>query len=80
MAVATGSMQEPSQGWALVCHVCRRSWPEDQPMSVVAEHWNEHAGHEFQTDDGPHVAELDTPYLELVWLGPGPAPERRRLA
>lgn len=68
-------------GWALVCVVCRSGFDEATPMGEVAEHWNTHAGAEFNHRVAlvgweTITAEIDHPYLELTWLGPGPEPKR----
>lgn len=63
--------------WDLACQVCRKGWPEDTEMGVIAEHWNtEHEGQPFYVDGRKLVAEHDAPHLELVWSGPNPAPRR----
>lgn len=70
-------MEPKQEGWQLVCEVCRQGWPEESSMALVAEHWNTHTGKTFMTSAGiAAVAQENEPMLELVWLGPGPAPAR----
>jgi hypothetical protein len=60
-----GATADPSDpdNWALACHLCELQFPMEITMSVVADHYERHAGEDA------------TVQLRLMWIGLGEPPK-----